>query len=158
MLFQILLAVDLALDCKDTQADLWNRICKDEYMAYAVQECYYSVEKILHSLVDGEGRLWYEWLFYECGFCIPCFGGVQLFICFFYFVLCFLYLIGLKGSFVRSTTVYRRDHLSLLYVLRSFLMCCQDLLHCLDFWYVFLDYTCCFYSELILLVFEYSFK
>ncbi|KAJ6875722.1 callose synthase 10 isoform X2 [Populus alba x Populus x berolinensis] len=44
---KILLAVDLALDCKDTQADLWNRICKDEYMAYAVQECYYSVEKIL---------------------------------------------------------------------------------------------------------------
>lgn len=58
--FQILLAVDLALDCKDTQADLWNRICRDEYMAYAVQECYYSIEKILHSLVDGEGRLWYE--------------------------------------------------------------------------------------------------
>lgn len=56
--FQILLAIDLALDCKDTQADLWSRICKDEYMAYAVQECYSSIEKILHSLVDGEGRLW----------------------------------------------------------------------------------------------------
>ncbi|KAH8486791.1 hypothetical protein H0E87_025699 [Populus deltoides] len=62
---KILLAVDLALDCKDTQADLWNRICKDEYMAYAVQECYYSVEKILHSLVDGEGRLWVERIFRE---------------------------------------------------------------------------------------------
>lgn len=58
--FQILLAIDLALDCKDTQADLWNRICRDEYMAYAVQECYYSIEKILYSLVDGEGRLWYD--------------------------------------------------------------------------------------------------
>lgn len=57
--FQILLAIDLALDCKDTQADLWNRICRDEYMAYAVQECYFSIEKILHSLVDGEGSLWY---------------------------------------------------------------------------------------------------
>ncbi|XP_011024096.1 PREDICTED: callose synthase 10 isoform X1 [Populus euphratica] len=62
---KILLAVDLALDCKDTQADLWNRICKDEYMAYAVRECYYSVEKILHSLVDGEGRLWVERIFRE---------------------------------------------------------------------------------------------
>lgn len=62
---KILLAVDLALDCKDTQADLWNRISKDEYMAYAVQECYYSVEKILHSLVDGEGRLWVERIFRE---------------------------------------------------------------------------------------------
>jgi len=56
------LAIDLALDCKDTQTDLWNRISKDEYMAYAVKECYYSVEKILYSLVgnDNEGRLWYE--------------------------------------------------------------------------------------------------
>ncbi|TYJ98465.1 callose synthase 10 [Cucumis melo var. makuwa] len=62
---KIFLAVDLALDCKDTQADLWNRICRDEYMAYAVQECYYSVEKILYALVDGEGRLWVERIFRE---------------------------------------------------------------------------------------------
>lgn len=58
--FQILLAVDLAVDCKDTQADLWSRISRDEYMAYAVKECYCSIEKILYSLVDNEGRLWYE--------------------------------------------------------------------------------------------------
>ncbi|KAM7274363.1 hypothetical protein ACFE04_029027 [Oxalis oulophora] len=62
---KILLAIDLALDCKDTQEDLWSRICRDEYMAYAVQECYYSVEKILHSLVDAEGRLWVERIFRE---------------------------------------------------------------------------------------------
>ncbi|XP_048137131.1 callose synthase 10 isoform X2 [Rhodamnia argentea] len=62
---KILLAIDLALDCRDTQADLWNRICRDEYMAYAVQECYYSTEKILLSLVDGEGRLWVERIFRE---------------------------------------------------------------------------------------------
>ncbi|KAK7824056.1 callose synthase 9 [Quercus suber] len=62
---KILLAIDLALDCKDTQADLWNRICRDEYMAYAVQECYFSIEKILYSLVDGEGRLWVERIFRE---------------------------------------------------------------------------------------------
>ncbi|KAM7475705.1 hypothetical protein LguiB_022948 [Lonicera macranthoides] len=62
---KILLAIDLALDCKDTQADLWSRICKDEYMAYAVQEVYYSIEKILHALVDGEGRLWVERIFRE---------------------------------------------------------------------------------------------
>ncbi|XVE56659.1 hypothetical protein DITRI_Ditri04bG0028500 [Diplodiscus trichospermus] len=62
---KILLAIDLAIDCKDTQADLWNRICKDEYMAYAVQECHYSIEKILHSLVDGEGRLWVERIYRE---------------------------------------------------------------------------------------------
>ncbi|KAM1322404.1 hypothetical protein ACFX2I_015187 [Malus domestica] len=62
---KILLAIDLALDCKDTQTDLWNRICRDEYMAYAVQEVYYSIEKILYSLVDGEGRLWVERIYRE---------------------------------------------------------------------------------------------
>lgn len=62
---KIFLAIDLALDCKDTQADLWSRISKDEYMAYAVQECYYSIEKVLHSLVDGEGRLWVERIYRE---------------------------------------------------------------------------------------------
>ncbi|XP_004299187.1 PREDICTED: callose synthase 10 [Fragaria vesca subsp. vesca] len=62
---KILLAIDLAIDCKDTQADLWSRICRDEYMAYAVQECYYSIEKILHSLVEGEGRLWVERIYRE---------------------------------------------------------------------------------------------
>ncbi|PHT86149.1 Callose synthase 9 [Capsicum annuum] len=62
---KILLAIDLALDCKDTQGDLWTRISRDEYMAYAVQECYYSIEKILYSLVDGEGRLWVERIYRE---------------------------------------------------------------------------------------------
>ncbi|XP_027123003.2 callose synthase 10 [Coffea arabica] len=62
---KILLAIDLALDCKDTQADLWSRICRDEYMEYAVRECYNSIEKVLHSLVDGEGRLWVERIFRE---------------------------------------------------------------------------------------------
>ncbi|KAF3968702.1 hypothetical protein CMV_007439 [Castanea mollissima] len=62
---KILLAIDLALDCKDTQTDLWNRISRDKYMAYAVQECYFSIEKILNSLVDGEGSLWVERIFRE---------------------------------------------------------------------------------------------
>ncbi|KAF3437237.1 hypothetical protein FNV43_RR19990 [Rhamnella rubrinervis] len=62
---KILLAIDLALDCKDTQADLWSRICRDEYMAYAVQECYHGIEKFLYSLVDGEGRLWVERIYRE---------------------------------------------------------------------------------------------
>ncbi|KAL2933328.1 Callose synthase 10 [Bienertia sinuspersici] len=62
---KILMAIDLALDCKDTQIDLWNRICRDDYMAYAVQECYYSIEKILHCIVDGEGRLWVERIYRE---------------------------------------------------------------------------------------------
>lgn len=72
LVVQVFLAVDLAVDCKDTQADLWNRICRDEYMAYAVQECYYSVEKVLHSLVDGEGRLWYVFLDCDIFLCLNC--------------------------------------------------------------------------------------
>ncbi|KAF4376973.1 hypothetical protein F8388_022689, partial [Cannabis sativa] len=62
---KISLAIDLAMDCKDTQGDLWNSICRDEYMAYAVRDCYYSIEKLLCSLIDGEGRLWVERIYRE---------------------------------------------------------------------------------------------
>ncbi|VVB02402.1 unnamed protein product [Arabis nemorensis] len=62
---KILVAIDLAMECKETQVELWRQICDDEYMAYAVQECYYSVEKILNSMVDGEGRRWVERIFLE---------------------------------------------------------------------------------------------
>jgi callose synthase len=62
---KILLAVDLAIDCKDTQMELFSRISKDEYMVYAVQEVYFSIEKILISLTDAEGRLWVERIFRE---------------------------------------------------------------------------------------------
>lgn len=54
-----MLANDYASDCNDSQYELWYRISKDEYMAYAVKECYYSTERILHSLVDAEGQRWY---------------------------------------------------------------------------------------------------
>ncbi|XP_020675367.1 callose synthase 10 isoform X2 [Dendrobium catenatum] len=59
-------ALELAGACEDNQADLWNRISRDEYMAYAVQECYYNAQNILQSIIDdGEGRLWVERLFRE---------------------------------------------------------------------------------------------
>uniref|UniRef100_A0A0E0L6W8 1,3-beta-glucan synthase n=1 Tax=Oryza punctata TaxID=4537 RepID=A0A0E0L6W8_ORYPU len=60
---KIMLANDYASDCKDSQYELWDRISRDEYMAYAVKECYFSAERILHSLVDGEGQRWVERLF-----------------------------------------------------------------------------------------------
>uniref|UniRef100_A0A453QDB6 1,3-beta-glucan synthase n=1 Tax=Aegilops tauschii subsp. strangulata TaxID=200361 RepID=A0A453QDB6_AEGTS len=60
---KIMLANDYASDCKDSQKELWHRISKDEYMAYAVKECYYSAERILKSIVDGEGKLWVDRLF-----------------------------------------------------------------------------------------------
>lgn len=40
-------------------------------MAYAVQECYYSIEKILLSLVEGEGKLWFVFVqFYYLNLCL----------------------------------------------------------------------------------------
>ncbi|XP_021762040.1 callose synthase 10-like [Chenopodium quinoa] len=62
---KILMAIDLARDCNDTQVDLWNRIKRDDYMAYAVRECYYSIEKILHSIVVCDGRHWVERVYQE---------------------------------------------------------------------------------------------
>ncbi|KAG5516076.1 hypothetical protein RHGRI_036952 [Rhododendron griersonianum] len=53
---KILLAVDLALDCKDTQADLWNKICRDEYMAYAVQECFCNTRNETTELAKGAAK------------------------------------------------------------------------------------------------------
>lgn len=59
-------ALELAGACEDSQTDLWNRISRDEYMAYAVQECYYNAKNILQSIVaDQEGKLWVERLFRE---------------------------------------------------------------------------------------------
>ncbi|GAB2240870.1 hypothetical protein Droror1_Dr00021388 [Drosera rotundifolia] len=62
---KIYMAIDLALDCKDRQADLWGRISRDDYMAYAVQECYYSIQMILLSLTDGEGMRWVDRIYRE---------------------------------------------------------------------------------------------
>jgi hypothetical protein len=56
---QVFLAKDIAADCKDSQYELWLRISKDEYMEYAVVECFHSIQYILTSILDSEGRLWY---------------------------------------------------------------------------------------------------
>eukprot|EP00252_Welwitschia_mirabilis_P007366 TRINITY_DN18640_c0_g1_i2.p1 TRINITY_DN18640_c0_g1~~TRINITY_DN18640_c0_g1_i2.p1 ORF type:complete len:1915 (+),score=322.94 TRINITY_DN18640_c0_g1_i2:50-5794(+) len=60
---KVFLAMDLALEWTDTQKDLWERISRDEYMGYAVQECYYNLERILTSLLENEGKIWVERLF-----------------------------------------------------------------------------------------------
>uniref|UniRef100_A0A0E0K806 1,3-beta-glucan synthase n=1 Tax=Oryza punctata TaxID=4537 RepID=A0A0E0K806_ORYPU len=57
---KVFLAKDIAIDCKDSQEELWLRISKDEYMQYAVVECYHSIHYILTSILDKEGRLWVE--------------------------------------------------------------------------------------------------
>ncbi|GJN09285.1 hypothetical protein PR202_ga27281 [Eleusine coracana subsp. coracana] len=55
--------IDIAADCKDSQDELWLRISKDDYMQYAVVECFHSIQYILTSILDSEGRLWVERIF-----------------------------------------------------------------------------------------------
>ncbi|XP_073112798.1 callose synthase 9 isoform X2 [Elaeis guineensis] len=57
---KIFLARDIALECKDSQDDLWFRITRDEYMKYAVQECYHSIKVILISILEKEGCMWVD--------------------------------------------------------------------------------------------------
>lgn len=58
---KIFLAKDIAAESKDLQDDeVWDRISKDEYMKYAVVECYHSIKLILLSILDDDGRKWVE--------------------------------------------------------------------------------------------------
>lgn len=60
---KIFLAKDIASEtkeAKESQDELWGRISRDEYMKYAVLECYHTTKHILTELLDGEGRMWVE--------------------------------------------------------------------------------------------------
>nr|XP_007142646.1 hypothetical protein PHAVU_007G004900g [Phaseolus vulgaris]ESW14640.1 hypothetical protein PHAVU_007G004900g [Phaseolus vulgaris] len=57
---KIFLARDIAVESKDTQDELWDRISRDDYMMYAVQECYYAIKFILIEILDDVGRKWVE--------------------------------------------------------------------------------------------------
>ncbi|KAF3678769.1 Callose synthase 5 [Capsicum annuum] len=51
---EIPIALDMALQFRSKDADLWKRICADEYMKCAVIECYESFKLVLNALVVGE--------------------------------------------------------------------------------------------------------
>jgi len=58
---QIFLARDIASESirnRDSQDELWERILEDDYMKYAVMECYHSVKVILRAVLEEEGRKW----------------------------------------------------------------------------------------------------
>ncbi|XP_010257473.1 PREDICTED: callose synthase 9 [Nelumbo nucifera] len=57
---KIFLAKDIAAESKDSQDELWERISRDDYMKYAVEECYCTIRLILTEILDEEGRLWVE--------------------------------------------------------------------------------------------------
>ncbi|KAK6150749.1 hypothetical protein DH2020_015681 [Rehmannia glutinosa] len=47
-------ALDMAAQFRSKDADLWRRICADEYLKCAVIECYESFKLVLNALVIGE--------------------------------------------------------------------------------------------------------
>lgn len=53
---QIPIALDMAAQFRSRDADLWKRICADEYMKCAVIECYESFKYLLNILVVGENE------------------------------------------------------------------------------------------------------
>jgi callose synthase len=57
---KVFLAKDIAVESRDSQEELWERISRDDYMKYAVQECHHTIKHILTEILDGEGRTWVE--------------------------------------------------------------------------------------------------
>ncbi|OMP02607.1 Glycosyl transferase, family 48 [Corchorus capsularis] len=57
---KIFLAKDIAAESRDSQEELWERILRDDYMKYAVQECYHILRFILGEILEAEGRMWVE--------------------------------------------------------------------------------------------------
>ncbi|XWS52423.1 hypothetical protein CRYUN_Cryun11dG0069800 [Craigia yunnanensis] len=56
---KIFLAKDIAAESRDySQVELWERISRDDYMRYAVQECYHTLQFILTEILEDEGRMW----------------------------------------------------------------------------------------------------
>ncbi|MFS7907498.1 putative 1,3-beta-glucan synthase [Helianthus anomalus] len=54
---KIFVAKDMAAE-SDSQIELWERISRDDYMKYAVEECYYTIKLILTSIFDNDGKEW----------------------------------------------------------------------------------------------------
>ncbi|MCL7030897.1 hypothetical protein MKW94_030259 [Papaver nudicaule] len=57
---KLFMAKDIAGEVKDSQDELWDRISRDDYMKYAVEECYHTVRYILTEILDDEGKMWVE--------------------------------------------------------------------------------------------------
>ncbi|XP_022729546.1 callose synthase 9 isoform X3 [Durio zibethinus] len=60
---KIFLAKDIAAESRDSQDELWERISRDDYMKYAVLECYHTLRFILTEILEAEGRMWVETIY-----------------------------------------------------------------------------------------------
>lgn len=58
---QILLAKEIAAE-SNSQEEILERIERDDYMKYAVEEVYYTLKLVLTETLEAEGRMWY-WIF-----------------------------------------------------------------------------------------------
>ncbi|XVE78801.1 hypothetical protein DITRI_Ditri14bG0007100 [Diplodiscus trichospermus] len=67
---KIFLAKDIAAESRDSQDELWERISRDDYMKYAVQECYHSLRFILTEILEAEGRMWVETIYDHIEDCV----------------------------------------------------------------------------------------
>lgn len=65
---QIPIALDMAVEFKSKDSDLWKRICADEYMKCAVIECYESFKLVLNALVAGENETRLSYIFSSTNF------------------------------------------------------------------------------------------
>ncbi|WCJ32417.1 glucan synthase-like 10 [Euphorbia peplus] len=57
---KIFLAKDIAVENRDSQDELWERICRDDHMKYGVEECFHTLRFILTEIFEGEGKMWVE--------------------------------------------------------------------------------------------------
>ncbi|KAB1227940.1 Callose synthase 9 [Morella rubra] len=57
---KVFLAKDIAIETRESQDELWERISRDDYMKYAVQECYYLIKLILTNILDDVGQMWVQ--------------------------------------------------------------------------------------------------
>ncbi|KAH9291990.1 hypothetical protein KI387_042820, partial [Taxus chinensis] len=53
---KIPIALDMTAQFKARDADLWKRICADEYMRCAVIECYETFKHVLNTLIAGDNE------------------------------------------------------------------------------------------------------
>ena len=65
VLIQIFRARDIAVENKESQDALWEKITRDDYMKYAVEECYHCIKVILTAILENEGRMWYVFSFID---------------------------------------------------------------------------------------------
>lgn len=52
------IAVELAVEHKSRLEELWGKVLRDEYMAYAVREAFETLEPLLVSVLNSAGQNW----------------------------------------------------------------------------------------------------